>query len=135
MGVALAVTSSVWHSALLSSCTWSQGQQLQLAPGQADSLQRQAASWDVPQHVVANLHSQLHGSFNPSTLSQLQGLSLCSSSGACYRRVPSLPPLHLLHATCLRGTDCLLAIELGSFLPRTAVSCSWWAQLGLQGTC
>ena len=62
-----------------------QGQQLQLSPGQAGHLQRLAGSWDVPQHVVASLHSHLQGSLHASSAVQLQGLSLCSPSGACYR--------------------------------------------------
>ena len=88
-----AVTASVHKSPRCAPCL--QGQRLQLGPGQADGLQRQAASWDVPQHVVASLHSQLHGNLQPgSPLSQLQGLSLCSPSGACYR--------------CCPGCSCLL---------------------------
>ena len=71
-------------------CPSLQGQRLQLAPGQADSLHSQAAAWDVPQHVVASLQGSLQGSRRPGSAGLLQGLSLSSPSGASYRHVRTI---------------------------------------------
>ena len=99
-----------------------QEHQLTLEPKLAAGLQHQAASWDVPQNLVALLQSQLQGASNhPQKLPHLQGLSLCSPTGACYSLHHSLgpeaqpPPLQLAQLHAIQNSGCgAVAGALGS---------------------
>ena len=76
----------------------------------------------MPQNLVALLHNQLQGSRgHPAAVPGLQGLSLCSPSGACYSLHHSVgpgappPPLQLAQLYAIQGSGCsAVAAGLGS---------------------
>ena len=118
-----------------------QEHQLTLEPKLAAGLQHQAASWDVPQNLVALLQSQLQGgSKHPQKLPQLQGLSLCSPTGACYSLHYSLgpeaqaPPLQLAQLHAMQNSGCgAVAGALGSTRSRSEAEGSGLVAMGQQG--
>ena len=107
---------------LLTASATPQEHQLRLDPRLAAGLQHRAATWDVPQNLVALLHSQLQGgTAHPGTVPQLQGLSLCSPSGACYSLHYSVgpknqaPPVQLAQVHAVQGLGCsVVAAALSS---------------------
>ena len=107
---------------MLTTSAMAQEHQLTLEPKLAAGLQHRAATWDVPQNLVAHLHNQLQGgTAHRGAVLQLQGLSLCSPSGACYSLHYSVgpknqaPPVQLAQVHAVQGSGCsAVAAALGS---------------------